>query len=177
MVKPKPMSESDVRITDINVRSALIRVRWKDIPVRRAASSVAISPDDDSDVTRLLGAVAKVLTPPVGGRRAASVVDFAHLRRRYPEVGVCSPLRGPGSNSETSESRRWRQVEPDSAPIRACDSRRAHDPNGVTDRFHRSRGNDDDRDRLDGECDRMSDRIKDRFHPRSTHPVTGGTRT
>jgi hypothetical protein len=39
MVKPNPMSDSDVRITDINVRSALIRVRWKDIPVRRAESS------------------------------------------------------------------------------------------------------------------------------------------
>ena len=36
MVKPKLMSDSDVRITDISVRSALKRVRWKDIPVRRA---------------------------------------------------------------------------------------------------------------------------------------------
>src|SRR5262245_23772130 len=40
MVKPKPMSESDVRITDISVRSALIRVRWNDMPVRRIDISV-----------------------------------------------------------------------------------------------------------------------------------------
>src|SRR5215468_6492199 len=39
MVKPKPMSDRDVRITDISVRSALNRVRWNDIPVCRAASS------------------------------------------------------------------------------------------------------------------------------------------
>jgi len=36
------MSDSDVRITDISVRSALIRVRWNDMPVRRAANSVEI---------------------------------------------------------------------------------------------------------------------------------------
>src|SRR5215472_11428439 len=41
MVKPKPMSDKDVRITDISVRSALNRVRWNDIPVCRAASSCA----------------------------------------------------------------------------------------------------------------------------------------
>src|SRR5215831_6637626 len=39
MVKPKLMREMDVRITDIKVRSALRRVRWKDMPVRRAESS------------------------------------------------------------------------------------------------------------------------------------------
>lgn len=31
---------SAVRITDINVRSALMRVRWKDMPVRRIDISV-----------------------------------------------------------------------------------------------------------------------------------------
>jgi hypothetical protein len=40
MVKPKPMSDSEVRITDIKVRSALMRVRWNDIPVRRVDISV-----------------------------------------------------------------------------------------------------------------------------------------
>ena len=39
MVKPKLMSESEVRITDISVRSADMRVRWNDMPVRRAESS------------------------------------------------------------------------------------------------------------------------------------------
>ena len=43
IVKPKPISDSEVRITDISVRSALMRVRWNDMPVRRAASSVEIS--------------------------------------------------------------------------------------------------------------------------------------
>ena len=77
-MNPKPISESDVRITDINVRSALMRVRWNDIPVRRAASSTEISSDRDSDVTRLLGAVATRVTPSVGERLAASVEDSAH---------------------------------------------------------------------------------------------------
>ena len=70
-----------------------------------------------------------------------------------------------------------REVEPDSTPIRTCDVRRAHDPNDVADRFHRTRGDDDDRERLDRECDRMSDRMEGRFHPMSTQPVTGATRT
>src|SRR5579863_2767854 len=43
MVKPKPISEREVRITDISVRSALIRVRWNDMPVRRDESSVCAS--------------------------------------------------------------------------------------------------------------------------------------
>ena len=40
IVKPKLMSESEVRITDISVRSADMRVRWNDMPVRRAESSI-----------------------------------------------------------------------------------------------------------------------------------------
>src|SRR5262245_16784692 len=40
IVNPKLISESDVRITDMSVRSALMRVRWNDMPVRRADSSV-----------------------------------------------------------------------------------------------------------------------------------------
>jgi hypothetical protein len=41
MVKPKLISEIEVRITDIKVRSVLLRVRWNDMPVRRAESSTA----------------------------------------------------------------------------------------------------------------------------------------
>lgn len=36
IVKPKPISESDVRMIDISVRSAASRVRWYAMPVRRA---------------------------------------------------------------------------------------------------------------------------------------------
>jgi hypothetical protein len=39
IVNPNPISDSAVRMTDISVRSALIRVRWKDMPVRREESS------------------------------------------------------------------------------------------------------------------------------------------
>ena len=43
IVKPKEISDSEVRITDISVRSALSRVRWNAMPVRRAASAVPAS--------------------------------------------------------------------------------------------------------------------------------------
>src|SRR5690606_8140715 len=43
IVKPKPISDSEVRITDMSVRSALIRVRWNDSSVRRMDSSVRCS--------------------------------------------------------------------------------------------------------------------------------------
>ena len=42
IVKPKEISDSEVRIADISVRSALKRVRWKAMPVRRAACSTEI---------------------------------------------------------------------------------------------------------------------------------------
>ena len=42
IVKPKLISDSEVRITDISVRSALMRVRWNDMPVRREDSSTEI---------------------------------------------------------------------------------------------------------------------------------------
>ena len=42
IVKPNPIKDSEVRITDISVRSALIRVRWNDMPVRREDSSTDI---------------------------------------------------------------------------------------------------------------------------------------
>ena len=38
-MKPNEISDSEVRITDISVRSALMRVRWNDMPVRREESS------------------------------------------------------------------------------------------------------------------------------------------
>ena len=44
IVKPKLISDSEVLITDISVRSALMRVRWNDMPVRRAD----ISSDGDA---------------------------------------------------------------------------------------------------------------------------------
>ncbi len=50
-MNPKPINDSEVRITDIKVRSALMRVRWNDMPVRRAESSVFISAEDDFEVT------------------------------------------------------------------------------------------------------------------------------
>ena len=36
------ISDSEVRITHISVRSALMRVRWNDMPVRREDSSTEI---------------------------------------------------------------------------------------------------------------------------------------
>lgn len=39
LLKPKLISASEVRITDIKVRSALMRLGWNAMPVRRAASS------------------------------------------------------------------------------------------------------------------------------------------
>src|SRR5882672_5307170 len=52
IVKPKPINDSEVRITDISVRSALIRVRWNDIPVRRDDSSTEMRSEPDSEVIR-----------------------------------------------------------------------------------------------------------------------------
>src|SRR5262245_19842125 len=45
------MSESEVRMTDMRVRSALMRVRWKDMPVRREESSTDIRSGSDFEVT------------------------------------------------------------------------------------------------------------------------------
>src|SRR5262245_13951108 len=63
------MSDSDVRITAISVRSALMRVRWNAIPVWRADSSPATSWEEDPDVAR---------------RRSGKVMVFLYL---------CRPLR------------------------------------------------------------------------------------
>ncbi len=53
MVNSKPFSDSDVRTTDISVRSALIRVRCNDIPVRRDESSTEMTSEGDFAVTRV----------------------------------------------------------------------------------------------------------------------------
>src|ERR1044072_4966896 len=75
MVKPKPISDSDVRITDIKVRSALIRVRWNDMPVRREASSVLIVDAGDLAVT----SVADMFRLPRALALCVSArVSFAH---------------------------------------------------------------------------------------------------
>ena len=50
-MKPNEISDSEVRITDIRVRSALMRVRWNDMPVRREESSTEIWSAADLEVT------------------------------------------------------------------------------------------------------------------------------
>src|SRR4030095_15819676 len=101
MVKPKTISESDVRITDINVRSALIRVRWKDIPVRRAESSTEISSPDDADVTRLSGAVA--MTVVVMLRRARYSGSQDGMSRCRSVVACARPADSGDSNSAPTD--------------------------------------------------------------------------
>ena len=76
MVNPKPISDSDVRITDISVRSALIRVRWNDIPVRRDESSTEMTSEGDFAVTRV------------------AVGSFMSFSTTYPWPSVA--LRGTG---------------------------------------------------------------------------------
>jgi len=49
-------------MTDISVRSALILVRWNDIPVRREESSVEIAPSLDADVTRGAGLLSMAIS-------------------------------------------------------------------------------------------------------------------
>ena len=55
-------NDSDVRMTDISVRSALILVRWNDIPVRRDESSVEIAPSLDADVIRVSGLLSMAIS-------------------------------------------------------------------------------------------------------------------
>src|SRR5690349_14009695 len=49
IVKPKPINESEVRTTDISVRSELIRVRSRDMAVRFDESSKLASSKDRDD--------------------------------------------------------------------------------------------------------------------------------
>src|SRR5579862_5677458 len=74
MVKPKPISDSAVRITLINVRSALMRVRWNDMPVRRDESSTdilsgSVPPVTAGDAENNVSPV--VIAPPCGSGEAA----------------------------------------------------------------------------------------------------------
>ena len=55
IVKPNQISDSEVRITDISVRSALMRVRWNDMPVRRDDSSTEIWSESDLAGDGLIG--------------------------------------------------------------------------------------------------------------------------
>ena len=61
-MNPKPINDSDVRMTDISVRSALILVRWNDIPVRRDESSVEILASLDADVIRVSGLLSMAIS-------------------------------------------------------------------------------------------------------------------
>src|SRR5215469_15531427 len=93
MVNPKLMSESDVRITAISVRSAAMRVRWNAMPVRRIASSVLtvaelaaavtgsvmVSPDDAAE-TDVAGRGIDGLGVPCRRAVAAAVVGRAQMR-------------------------------------------------------------------------------------------------
>ncbi len=54
-MKPKLISDSEVRITDISVRSALMRVRWNDMPVRRDDSSTEIRSGSDDAGDGVIG--------------------------------------------------------------------------------------------------------------------------
>ena len=87
IVKPKPISDSDVRITDISVRSALMRVRWNDMPaagVRKLAHDVHLPAeehrrcapliDGERLAVRVLGrdTLAKHLAPDAARRRRSA---------------------------------------------------------------------------------------------------------
>lgn len=67
-MKPKEISDSEVRITDISVRSALMRVRWNDMPVRREDSSTEIRSGSDLPV---IGMSVMVWPFPAARARAA----------------------------------------------------------------------------------------------------------
>src|SRR5215471_14029421 len=107
IVNPKPISESDVRITDISVRSALIRVRWNDMPVRRDESSVLIFGSGDFDVIGSWTTCCMATSP-----RAAALVFF---------VLSLAPLRhvAPQEEFEERPNHRDRTEPPDRLPARA----------------------------------------------------------
>src|SRR6185436_18722891 len=107
IVKPNPINDSDVRIVDISVRSALIRVRWNDIPVRRADSSVLTSELSDFDVTIGISISSAMGSTSSECGLARRVLPFTHLgdvaleeeleERPYhcdrAESGDCLPAR------------------------------------------------------------------------------------
>src|SRR5262245_9078947 len=134
------MSDSEVRMTAISVRSALIRVRWNDIPVRRAASSVAISPDPDSDVTRRRSRKAAivflVVHRPEGGRYvlgrpvgSAVVLQAARvLNLAIEEVAEKRPdPRNRGKMTDFVPGRRKRRANEIGGQL---EGQRGHQPSG-----------------------------------------------
>src|SRR5438270_2482295 len=92
MVKPNPISDSDVRTTLISVRSALSCVRWIDIAVRREESSTAGSSDVRSGL--LAGGELSAMSLEI-------TVDGPHARRcsRRP-APLAALLRNPGPTYE-----------------------------------------------------------------------------
>jgi hypothetical protein len=88
IVNPKPISDSAVRITDISMRSALMRVRWNDMPVRRDDSSTEMRSGSEAAVTgglRLLSSIANRSRPaislPRGTMAGATSARFAQRGR------------------------------------------------------------------------------------------------
>ena len=84
-MNPKPINDNEVRMTDISVRSALMRVRWNDMPVRRDESSVDMS-----------------LPAQVGGARSdcaaglpSLVISSPFQSRSRVNVGRARPRRTP----------------------------------------------------------------------------------
>jgi hypothetical protein len=66
-------------MTDISVRSALMRVRWNDIPVRRDASSVEILAESDCEVTRTFG-FPSILSPSEYTEPAQAAENHLHRK-------------------------------------------------------------------------------------------------
>src|SRR4029450_8058694 len=107
IVKPKGSSERDVRITDINVRSALKRVRWNDIPVRRDASSVEILASLDADVTRSLPCVSLPALLPVRLPRNTRLRATA-----LPSIPPCDGLTRARCNESRDDKSTYRPAAP-----------------------------------------------------------------
>src|SRR4051812_13612563 len=82
MVKPKLISDSEVRITLIRVRSALMRVRWNDSPVRRLDNSMEVRSGLDSSTAGIAGTSA---TAPSLATKSSMVGESAIARLGQPE--------------------------------------------------------------------------------------------
>src|SRR4030095_1526706 len=107
MVKPKPISDRDVRMTDINVRSALNRVRWNDIPVRRDESSVEILASLDADVTRSLPCVSMPALLPVRLPR-----NTRSRATALPSIPPCDGLTRARCNESRDDKSTYRPAAP-----------------------------------------------------------------
>src|SRR5262245_6127887 len=163
IVKPKLISDSDVRITDISVRSALMRVRWKDMPVRRFESSTEMSSPVCGNSSALL-----IPAPAASHRLTAQLQEIALQEvvqerpddgdRRYPRdrfpVGRDRGLDDVGSQLECEAGDQpARVVEPDLATLlrgRPGEADAQHPDDGL-DRAgddHHERGGIDPEDRV-----------------------------